>query len=292
MLFLRKLFYITIYTNLLIAMAAMAQCALTYIIFERSINWYIVLVEGTATLLLYNFSLWWSKPKNPKESKFPRTRWIFNHEWVMWMNNGIALLVLAYCLWHIHIYSFLFLGFIGLLSLLYGMPLFTFHDRKVGLRQIPGAKIFHIALVWVCSSVVLPYIELANMEVSIEQWVFIALCGLKFIFLIICTLPFDIRDIQQDSYYHLRTLPNMLGERRAKNLTYTLLALHCLLVLAVPYTLFVKIGLILTNVFIFALLKLAVFKTKDHYHYAYLLDGSLVLQFVIVVLCHYLPLPC
>jgi len=284
MLSLRKLFYITIYTNLLIAMAAMAQCALTYIIFERPINWYIVLVEGTATLLLYNFSLWWSKPKNPKESKFPRTRWIFNHEWVMWVNNSIALTVLAFCLWHIHLYSFLFLGFIGLLSLLYGMPLFTFHDRKVGLRQIPGAKIFHIALVWVCSSVVLPYIELISAGDKITQWVFIALCGLKFVFLIICTLPFDIRDIQQDSYYHLRTLPNMLGEQRAKNLTYTLLVLHCLLVLIVPYMVYIKIGLILTNILIFALLKLAVFRTKEHYHYAYLLDGSLVLQFLIVIL--------
>lgn len=284
MLSLRKLFYITIYTNLLIAMAAMAQCALTYIIFERPINWYIVLVEGTATLLLYNFSLWWSKPKNPKESKFPRTRWIFNHEWVMWVNNSIALIVLAFCLWHIHLYSFLFLGFIGLLSLLYGMPLFTFHDRKVGLRQIPGAKIFHIALVWVCSSVVLPYIELISAGDKITQWVFIALCGLKFVFLIICTLPFDIRDIQQDSYYHLRTLPNMLGEQRAKNLTYTLLALHCLLVLIVPYIVYIKIGLVLTNILIFALLKLAVFRTKKHYHYAYLLDGSLVLQFLIVIL--------
>nr|WP_288810264.1 hypothetical protein [uncultured Sphingobacterium sp.] len=284
MLFLRKLFYITIYTNLLIAMAAMAQCALTYIIFERPINWYIVLVEGTATLLLYNFSLWWSKPKKPKESKFPRTRWIFNHEWVMWVNNSIALIVLAFCLWHIHLHSFLFLGFIGLLSLLYGMPLFTFHDRKVGLRQIPGAKIFHIALVWVCSSVMLPYIELVSAGDKITQWVFIALCGLKFVFLIICTLPFDIRDIQQDSYYHLRTLPNMLGEQRAKNLTYTLLVLHCLLVLIVPYMMYVKVGLILTNILIFALLKLAVFRTKEHYHYAYLLDGSLVLQFLIVIL--------
>ncbi|MDM1293518.1 hypothetical protein HX021_04315 [Sphingobacterium sp. N143] len=285
MLFLRKLFYISIYTNLLIALAAMAQCALTYIIFERQINWYIVLVEGTATLLLYNFSLWWSKPKNPKESKFPRTRWIFNHEWVMWMNNGIALAILCYSLWHIHIYSFLFLGFIGVLSLLYGMPLFTFHDRKVGLRQIPGAKIFHIALVWVCSSVVLPYVELLNMADPIDRWVFVALCGLKFIFLIICTLPFDIRDIQQDSYYHLRTLPNMLGEQKAKNLTYTLVVLHCLLIIVAPYALYIKTGLILTNVLILALLKLAVFKTKDHYHYAYLLDGSLVIQFLIVVLC-------
>ncbi len=265
-------------------MAAMAQCALTYIIFERSINWYIVSVEGTATLLLYNFSLWWSKPKNPKESKFPRTRWIFNHEWIMWLNNGIALLVLGYCLWHIHMYSFLFLGFIGVLSLLYGMPLFKFQDRKVGLRQIPGAKIFHIALVWVCSSVVLPYVELTNVGVSINHWVLIALCVLKFIFLLICTLPFDIRDIQQDSYYHLRTLPNMLGEQKAKNLTYLLLALHCILVVLAPYTMLIKIGLLLTNVLIFALLKLAVFKTKDHYHYAYLLDGSLVLQFFIVFL--------
>ncbi len=282
--FLRKIFYISIYTNILIALAAMAQCALTYIIFERPTNWYIVLVEGTATLLLYNFSLWWSKPKNPKESKFPRTRWIFNHEWVMWMNNGIALVILGYCLWHIHLYSFLFLGFIGALSLLYGMPLFTFHDRKVGLRQIPGAKIFHIALVWVCSSVVLPYVELLNMGDVIDRWVFVALCVLKFIFLIICTLPFDIRDIQQDSYYHLRTLPNMLGEQKAKKLTYVLVMLHCLLILIAPYLIGIKAGLILTNVLIFALLKLAVFKSKEHYHYAYLLDGSLVLQFLIVVL--------
>lgn len=284
MLFLRRVFYITIYTNLLIAMAAMAQCALTYIIFERPINWYIVLVEGTATLLLYNFSLWWSKPKNPKESKFARTRWIFSNEWVMWLNNVIALIVLGYCLLHIHLYSFLFLGFIGILSLLYGMPLFTFHNRKVGLRQIPGAKIFHIALVWVCSSVVLPYVELLNIGDTIARWVFAALCVLKFIFLIICTLPFDIRDIQQDSYYHLRTLPNMLGEQKAKNLTYSLLLLHSLLIFVAPYLLWIKLGLILTNILIYALLKLAVFKTKDHYHYAYLLDGSLVLQFLIVVL--------
>ncbi|OOG15817.1 hypothetical protein BWD42_23325 [Sphingobacterium sp. CZ-UAM] len=283
MLFLKKIFYISIYTNILIALAAMAQCALTYILFERPINWSIVLVEGSATLLLYNFSLWWSKPKNPKESKFARTRWIFNNEWLMWLNNFIALAVLGYCLLQIHLYSFLFLGFIGMLSLLYGMPLFTFRDRKVGLRQIPGAKIFHIALVWVCSSVILPYVELLNNGDVIDHWVLVVLCVLKFIFLIICTLPFDIRDIQQDSYYHLRTLPNMLGEKKAKNLTYTLLLLHSLLILVAPYLLWVKLGLVSTNILIYILLKFAVFRTKDHYHYAYLLDGSLVLQFLIVV---------
>lgn len=262
----------------------MSQCALTYIIFEQQVNWYIVLVEGTATLLLYNFSLWWSKPHNPKESKFPRTRWIFNHEWVMWVNNGICLLILIYCLWFIHVYSFLFLGFIGLLSLLYGMPLFTFQNRKVGLRQVPGAKIFHIAVVWVCSSVVLPYIELSSTGVAIGHWIFMALCILKFFFLLICTLPFDIRDIQQDSYYHLRTLPNILGEQKAKSLTYTLLAMHAFLIIIAPYAIDIKVGLILTNIMIFALLRLAVFRSKAHYHYAYLLDGSLVIQFLLVVL--------
>lgn len=76
----------------------------------------------------------------------------------------------------------------------------------------------------------------------------------------------------------------MLGEQKAKRLTYTLLLLHSLLILIAPYLLWIKLGLILTNLVIFALLKLAVFKTKEHYHYAYLLDGSLVLQFLIVVL--------
>lgn len=282
--FIRQLFYISIYTNLLIALAAMAQCALTYYVFSQPMNYAIILVEGAATLMLYNFSLLWSRPENPQESRFARTRWVFGNEWVLWFNTIIAAGILLYCLFQIHFNSFLFLGIIGLLSVLYGFPVFRYQGRRVGLRQLPGAKIFHIALVWVCSSVILPYIELFSEGIMIDTRLLGALAVLKFLLLIICTLPFDIRDIAQDSYYHLKTLPNMLGEKKAKRLCYTLLLIHITLIAVTGYNPGIVLGLLLTDILIAAFLKFFVFRKEGHYHYAYLLDLSLILQFVLVFL--------
>lgn len=282
--FFRQLFYISIYTNLLIALAAMAQCALTYYVFSQPMDYAIILVEGAATLMLYNFSLVWSKPKNPLESRFARTRWVFGNEWVLWLNIVLAGGILLYCLFQIHFNSFLFLGVIGLLSVLYGFPVFRYQGRRVGLRQLPGAKIFHIALVWVCSSVILPYIELFSSGIMIDIQLLATLAVLKFLLLIICTLPFDIRDIAQDSYYHLKTLPNMLGEKKAKRLCYTLLLIHITLIAITGYSSPIVLGLLLTDILIAAFLKFFVFRKEGHYHYAYLLDLSLILQFVLVFL--------
>jgi len=260
----------------------MAQCAMTYYIFGQPINYAIVLIEGAATLLLYNFSLLWSRPEKPQESPYARTRWIFAHEWLLWFNSIVAAVLLLGCLFYIQLWSIAFLGGIGLISLLYGLPLFRYEDRRVGLRQLPGAKIFHIALIWVCSSVVLPYVELSAVGTYIDVKLVSVLSVLKFLFLIICTLPFDIRDIAQDSYYHLKTLPNMLGEKNAKRLCYLLLLLHSGLIFATDSSLDIKMSLLLTDLIIGVFLRFLVFKKQGHYHYTYLLDISLILQFVLV----------
>lgn len=281
---LKKIYYFLIFSNILIALAAASQCVLTYIILGQEINGYIILIEGTATLALYNFSLILSKPRNPDQSVYARTRWVFTHERILWVNTLIATFVCIWCLFHIHLYAIFFLGIIGVVSILYSLPIIPLSGRWGGLRQIPAMKIFHIALVWVLSSVFLPYIELYSNDIPVSLNLLYYLAGLKFIFLIICTLPFDIRDIKQDSYYHLRTLPSMLGEGKAKRLCYLLVILHSLLIISAPYFLIIKIGLLLTNGVILLLLRLVVFKTDKHYHYAYLLDVSLVLQFLIVVL--------
>lgn len=284
---LKKVYYFLIFSNILIALAAASQCVLTYIILDQEINGYIALIEGAATLALYNFSLILSKPPHPEQSIYARTRWVFKYERVLWINTIVATCICVWCLFHIHLSSIFFLGIIGFVSVLYSLPIIPLKDRWGGLRQIPAMKIFHIALVWVLSSVFLPYIELYSNDIPVNLNLLYYLAGLKFVFLIICTLPFDIRDIKQDSYYHLRTLPSMLGEGRAKRLCYLLLCFHSLLILYAPYLLIIKIGLLLTNTVIYLLLRFIVFKTNEHYHYAYLLDVSLVLQFLLVILIQY-----
>ncbi|WDF69485.1 hypothetical protein PQ465_03685 [Sphingobacterium oryzagri] len=280
----RQTYYFLIFTNLLIALAAMAQCALTYIFFDAPFDYAMIAIEGAATLLLYNFSLVLSKPKNPQNSVYKRTRWVFRNVWILWFNSALAVLILAYAIFQIHFYSLLFLGLIGLISVAYSFPIFPYKGKAVGLRQLPAVKIFHIALVWTLSSVCLPAFELHLDGYVLDQLRLSLLFVFKFIFLIICTLPFDIRDMKQDSYYHLKTIPNMIGADRAIKLCYGLLLLHSTATLLAPFPLSLRLGILATNVSIGLLLNRLVFRQQGHYHNAYLLDFALVVQFMLVLL--------
>lgn len=281
---LKQVYYFLIYTNLLIAGAAIAQCALTYLFFNALFDHSIIMIEGAATLLLYNFSILLSKPRNPQKSVYKRTRWIFRNEWLLWLNNGIGFIVLVYAVFHIHLYSLLFLMGIGVMSLVYATPIIRYNGKWVGFRQLPGMKIFHIALVWTLSSVCLPVFEMYLDGLTVDLHLFQTLFVLKFIFLLICTLPFDIRDIQQDSYYHLKTIPNMIGEDRAISLCYALIIVHSAIVLLSNIQLNVQMGILTTNLLIAVILKQVVFRNANRYHYAFLLDFALIAQFLIVYL--------
>lgn len=273
-----------IFSNLLIASAALAQCALTYLIFNQKINYTVVGIETTATLLLYNFSILLSKPKNPQNSIYSRTRWIFKNSYVIWTSSIISSLLLLYFTFHISFYSFLFLGGIGVFSLLYAVPIVHYKGVKIGLRNVPFIKIFHIAMIWTCSSVILPVIELYAAGTAIDLTQVVYLSVMKFLLLIICTLPFDIRDFKQDSLYNLITIPTYFGIDKSKMLNYVLLIIHTVLVFLGPFQDDVKIGLLITNLFMYIFLKTYVFKGSNGYNKVYLLDAFLVVQFLLVLL--------
>lgn len=281
---LKQVYYFLIYTNLLIAGAAMAQAALTYLFFHAPFDYPIILIEGAATLILYNFSMLLSKPKHPEKSAYRRTRWIFKREWLLWLNSGVGIVFLVYSVFHIHLYSLFFLIGIGALSLAYSIPIIPLKEKWVGLRQLPGVKIFHIALVWTLSSVCLPVFEMYLDGSTIDIHLFQTLFVLKFIFLLICTLPFDIRDIEQDSYYHLKTIPNIIGAKRAIGLCYVLIGVHSVIVLIASIRMEVQLGILATNLLIAVVLRRVVFRNASRYHYAFLLDFALIAQFLVVYL--------
>ncbi len=281
---LKKIYHFIIFSNILIASAAMAQCLLTYIVLGLPSSWYVVGIEGAATLLLYNFSLFLSKPKNPKDSPYLRTRWVFGHERIFWLNNLIASALLLYCLGHVHFYTWLFLGVVGIVSVGYSLPIFRFSGKPGGLRQVPGLKLFHIAVVWSLSSVGLPVVEAWAEAIPVDWTQANALGLLKILFLLICTLPFDIRDMKQDSYYHLKTIPHLIGERKAKLLCYILIGIHICLLAVVPFEVSAKEGIILTDILIGIALYFVLFKKNVGYHQVYLLDVALLVQYFCVLL--------
>lgn len=277
-----RLWKFLLFTNILIASAAAAQVLLSYDIFGLPYDYNIVFLEFFATLLLYNLSIWNSRPKNYKESPYERTRWIFGNMYVFWSISAISLLALVFILPQIHIHTFLYLMVIGGLSLAYAMPIVKVDGKWRSFRHVPYVKVFHIALIWSLSTVGLVYIEIVQNMGDLVSWTSLFyLLACKFLFILLITLPFDIRDMKQDSYYHLKTLPLALGLEKSQRLCYTLAVLHVFLLLFMPTNLGVKVGLGLCDILVLILFKTKIFKDKDSFINVYLLDLILVIQFAL-----------
>src|SRR5690606_36647016 len=103
----------------------------------------------------------------------------------------------------------------GIFALSYNIPLLKVGENRFGLRKIPGAKTFIIAAVWSLSCVCIPILELKNDGITVLAEEVFILAFKRFLFIITITIPFDIRDLFQDQRYNLKTIPVMLGEKKA-----------------------------------------------------------------------------
>ena len=166
----------------------------------------------------------------------------------------------------------------SLIALGYVLPFLSGRRR---LRDLSYVKIFLIAIAWSWITVLLPALEL-GMGWSIPMLIML-LERAFFIFAI--TLPFDIRDLEVDAYNQVKTLPAQLGYRRTKAL-----ALACLLIMTAlaglnyhidVYGAGVFSALLLSALIAFALIYFAD-KVKHDYYFSGLIDGAMVLQFVLV----------
>ncbi|WP_242691596.1 UbiA family prenyltransferase [Desertivirga arenae] len=175
--------------------------------------------------------------------------------------------------------------FLGVIAVAYNLPLFTMNDKKFGLRNIPGLKLFLIALIWSLSCVLVPIIE-TGMPVRTSDT--IVLIAKRFLFIAAITVPFDIRDLYQDKSYDLKTIPVMLGEKKAYLFCQFLLLIYISLLLLFTKTVDADfIGISLTIILTGWLIFKSNIKKNEYYYFLYL-DGTMILQLVAVVLSNYL----
>lgn len=111
-------------------------------------------------------------------------------------------------------------GILGVINVLYAFPLFSGDN----LRSVTGIKIFIIALVWTGVTVLLPVLE-AEMEFTVNH----LMASLqRFLFVIVLTLPFDIRDLRFDTE-QLGTIPQIFGVKTTRIIGITFLVIIFLL---------------------------------------------------------------
>ncbi|WP_423146895.1 hypothetical protein [Rubrolithibacter danxiaensis] len=283
----RQILDFLLFSNIFIALCAVAQVMVTYQLLQAKPDKYMLGLMFCSTVAMYNYSILLAKPKNPELSPFRRVRWIFSHYRITITITIICILSLIPLFLFISTASKILLFFLAFISISYNLPIFTVNDQKFGLRNIPGIKLFLIALIWSLSCVLLPILELeSHQTIAVSAHDTILLIAKRFLFVAAITVPFDIRDLFQDKTYALKTIPVILGERKAYFFCLLLLVIYLALLFLFNNKIDLNfIGLMFTVI----LTAWLIFKSeweRNEYYYFFFLDGTLLLQYFVLLMCN------
>jgi hypothetical protein len=212
---LRRVFNFYIFSNIHVALATFSLTKITLLTFDNQSN-ELPLFVFCSTVLSYNFIRIYRK--------ITINTWLSN--WIDANRIGIvtvsilSFIGIVYIGFNVSINALLFLIPFGGLTLFYVFPLPLFLKNNTSLRTIARLKIFLIAFCWAGITVLFPLI---NYEVVFSSDLFIIFLQ-RFLFVVVITIPFDIRDVSYDAT-SLKTLPQILGVEKAKRLGLFLLML-------------------------------------------------------------------
>lgn len=166
----------------------------------------------------------------------------------------------------------LLFGISGLLSFFYVWKIPGLNGKN--LRDVPGIKIYIIAIVWVIICVLVPYLINPNLERT--ELIFIILSEL--LFMISITIPFDIRDINLDEDSK-KTIPQLIGVKKSVWISILLLISSQILLFFVLNTF--NFGLILTGLIGSVVLFFAK-PNRQELYFSGIIDGLLIAQPIIL----------
>ncbi len=163
-------------------------------------------------------------------------------------------------------------------SMAYVLPFFGKQRR---LRDFDQIKIYLVALVWAWVTVVLPAVN-SGLYFS---WSLLFMFIERALFVFAITLPFDIRDLKVDGHSQVSTIPAVLGIQQSITLALGLLLIGFGFVLinflSGLYTFPIVLMLLLS--FVSTALLIYLSRSDQHdYFYSGLLDGTMVLQGLLV----------
>lgn len=155
----------------------------------------LLLFVFCATVVGYNFVRHYRTYSQTADS-LPKPNWLF------WLINLLCLATCAFCLFFLDAQILIVTAVLGLITLFYDFPL----DKSKNLRNRSGLKILLVGLVWT-GFTVYPVVQQAGLELKGDVLLIFAQ---RFLFVILLTLPFEIRDLRKDDS-SLGTLPQVLG---------------------------------------------------------------------------------
>lgn len=174
--------------------------------------------------------------QTPRYSSHPtgeRHQWVLQHKYTLSYAIASALVPAALLAFFIPLRALLLLGIPFVISILYSLPMPEIRGKK-SLREIPLLKSFLVALSW---TLVCTVFAGYSMDASLfgRPGLYL-LSPAVFCYTWALTIPFDIRDIEQDKQDAILTLGHTLGAKRIKRFAQLAMVL-CMLLTGCGYLL-------------------------------------------------------
>lgn len=270
-----KYLKLIVFSNIYIAIAAglmMMQSCIILNLPASKLSW----LTFFGTLFLYNFHRLYRFRKS-RLVNASRYQWVIDHRPLLVILTITGVMGSVYFAQQLRLQSFIFLFLLSLIALAYVIEFIGKSPSKKALRDVPGLKIFIVAMVWSAFVVILPTVQFNNYHADITV-VFFEKCF--FIFAI--TVPFDIRDQHFDKK-HQKTLPQLLGTNGAVAIgiigILISMALCIILYIHSTYTALYLVSQFVAYGFSAWLIFLSK-KTRNELFYSFLVDGTIILSAV------------
>ncbi|MFT5647431.1 MAG: 4-hydroxybenzoate polyprenyltransferase [Aureispira sp.] len=270
-----------LYSNIYIAFCAVAMTAQTLYIYHINIKTSPILLGLVffSTLVIYALHRLVSLSKVDKSLKVERFNVIGTYKQHIQIYAGLGILGGGVCFFCLNRPTQYALVIPALLSLGYVIPFMG--NKKLRLRDVHFIKIFLIAIVWSYVTVLLPFLEY-EITIGIRE---LGILLERVLFIFVITLPFDLRDWEIDKKNGVRTIPATIGVKNTLRLAFFILMVWSLLVFQI-YSFFIVFALLIsgisTGIFVYYSPK-----QKHDYYFTALMDGTMILQYILVLLSAY-----
>jgi 4-hydroxybenzoate polyprenyltransferase len=208
MLFIKKLFDFYIKSSFHLGVCVVSLYIISIYKLQIDLNYYILTCLFSSTIVVYNFIKYASTlpyyffVQNAPIKKIQIVSFFF----------GFFLL---YSLFFLSVEALFFGFFLFVICVLYVFPI---NHSISNFRNRSKIKIFLVAICWSGSTVIFPFIESNNINYGDSMLLFVQF----FLFVIVCTVPFEIRDLKYDSN-DLKTIPQIYGTNNSKYISYVLI---------------------------------------------------------------------
>lgn len=210
MLFAKNLFDFYIKSSFHIGICVVSLYLVSIFKLHIDVNYYILICVFSSTIVVYNFIKY--------ASTLPYYFFVQNAPIKkIQILSFIIGFFLLYSLFFLSVKALFFGLFLFLICVLYVFPI---NNSISNFRNRSSIKIFLVAICWSGSTVILPFIESNRIDYNYSM--ILLLFVQFFLFVIVSTIPFEIRDLKYDPN-DLKTIPQVFGINKSKYFSYLLI---------------------------------------------------------------------